>query len=173
MGGAFAAASGPHPYGVNTRRLEQLHADFSIHEAHRLVHDGRKALCLPMLSTSNGRELSHLCTKLLGLADSWPQISVRNISPVHNRKHRSTYSTSPLNRYPDLSIASASSSWWLSNSPVFGTTTNGIPYLRASRIEPEPACDIARPFDCWTNLSCASSPSGLKSMPSMTNLSCT
>lgn len=37
----------------------------SIHETHRLIHDGREALGLAMLSASDGRELRHLDTKVL------------------------------------------------------------------------------------------------------------
>jgi hypothetical protein len=48
----------------------------SVQKAHRLVHDGGKALCLLVLATRDWRELSHLSSKIFRLFYSRYEVTI-------------------------------------------------------------------------------------------------
>lgn len=86
----------------------------SVHEAYSLIHDSSKALRLSVLTAGNGRKLRHLLTKPFRLVHGWTKIPVLqgqlSNSVYKNGSNASAYSTCPLSKYPDRSIATASSS---------------------------------------------------------------
>jgi hypothetical protein len=51
----------------------------SIHEAHGLVHDSSKSFSLTVLSTSNGRKLSHLLAERVRLLDGRGKVAVQRV----------------------------------------------------------------------------------------------